>query len=288
MTTRSLPSLFSGVALVAIFIVSVVIPGIVLGALADWPKSIAILVASATCIPAALATFFPIYWVDKAWRGAQEKIDDIGITGHGLLFAQAAIFFFAPILLSSRAEGPAIMHLGFVDWVICLIAAGATAYGGRAQKRRQEQRLALANLAAKRPHTATRFVARVDDRGWPEIQPNNVLQYQAAFENLFNRIDFSKHNGLHELSAMDERILVQTSIDLMYSDIQSNKTLWPFVTLALALTYINTPIAERESERTDWAAAIATHPDASRVRDWVYPIATKLFRAHGDSRVRCE
>ena len=282
---RSLFDEYPGVAFGAIFLPALAGPVFVLRALRDEPGWFAILVAASTCIPTALAIFFPMHWIDQARRGVRRAVDETGITGPGLLFAQAAVFLYAPMVASSSEDGPPLRDASLVDWLACIAAAGATAWAGYALKKRQERKLALAKLAATRPHTATRFLVRVDQRGWPEIQPSNVLHYQAAFDAVIARIESSALRSLRDLSARDEGALVRASLELRYSGGHGD-TLWPFVTLALALIYVDSPATVRERDRGDWAAAVATNPEASRVRDWVRPIATRLFETHDQSPAR--
>lgn len=272
MRHKSIFDEYTGIVVALIVVPALTVPVVVFHFLRNAPAWLAVLVAGAACIPAGLAVFFPLLWFDRARSGDRSTSDRTGLTGSGLLYAQALVFLYAPAL-SNNEDGDPLRAVGLLDWAICLAAAAATAGAGYALKKRRERRLALAKLATTHPHTATRFIVRVDRNGWAEIDPGSVLRYQAAFEKALLALG-PPPNSLRYLSGDQERDLVRCARDLRNS---WPETTWPFVTLALVLIYIDSPAAERDRDRADWAAAVATNPDARRVRDWVQPIAMGMF-----------
>jgi len=261
-----------------VFIPALVVPGLVLGwGVRRGPAWAVLLLASLTCIPTALGVLYPLVWLDRWRREDDSRVDRTGVSVSGILYAQAAVFFYAPTVAGSGDEGPPLLRLRWYDAVVCWIAAAGCAWLGYMAKTRRQKQLALAQLAEENATLAARFVVRTDRKGWSEIEPGNVLHYQSWFERCLKALGTPEPQAGDQLTETQERALVACAREARFAE---RFELWPHAILCLVLAYLRSTQAVRERDRHEWAGALATRVNASDLRDWVDPYASHLFEKY--------
>lgn len=254
---------------------ALLVPILVLKVLDDLdPAWLRLLLASATCVPTAIAIFYALMAFDR-WRMDDHRREDTtGTSLSGILFAQAAVFLYSPMVVASSEDGPPIMELSRFDSFVSWVAAGACLWLGFKAKKAKAQKLALAELAERYPTLAARFIARIDKKGWPEITPENVLIYQKWFEKALAEVLGSSSGAAKAPPESRDGRLAAIAMEARYHE---RVEVWPSVVVGLVLAYLQAPVSERERDRAEWAGAVATRVNATQLRDSVQARAMAVF-----------
>jgi hypothetical protein len=280
---RGRSSLFdNGFVNAGIFLFSILGSGAVMAlAREEFSATASIIAGAAALVPAFLLAFFVVYYIDRS-RGPRQITSTHGITLTGIFYAEAVVLALIPM---AREEGQDIeWGVAFPAWVLAL----ACAFAGRAAKKRKRAREDMARLAQSNVNLATRFMVRPDEKGWPEIQPFTVLAYQRRFEKALAAIGptvpasswgLTDEQAAGMIKAADEYEYFPRREDHGVFD-AGDDHYYPGPVVALVLAFLDATPEQRDRERAEWAAAVATRVNASEIRDALRPHVATLFKKH--------
>jgi hypothetical protein len=230
----------------------------------------------AALVPGYLVAYFVVYYIDRN-RGPHQFTSTHGVTLSGLLYVEAGLL---GLCSTYRLDGEGI------NWAVSvtpLLLALACAVAGRTAKKHRRARKEIAKLAQSHVSLATRFMVRPDVKGWPEIQPFSVMAYQRRFEKALSEIGSPLPASRLELTGAQAERMIQAARDGeplprredhdvfdTLSEIDHHN--YPEVVVsALVLAFLDAKPEQRKRERAEWAAAVATRVNASRIRDALQP-----------------
>lgn len=93
-------------------------------------NALRLVLAALTCVPTFLILLALLLGIDLL-RGVKEAREDFGLRRHHLLFGQALVFLYAPMVAGGSGEGgPPLAHVGWRAGLLCLGLAAGFAYAG--------------------------------------------------------------------------------------------------------------------------------------------------------------